>query len=144
MQIDVDIGSSSVARGVIGLVLGYVTSLVVDLAILIEVCAFLPLVMIFLDKHPLVYWSGRDAHYGIDRTVFMVSIWYQTHEHIKGIPMYYKLYRSSQICTLPHTHRLSFIWQKDGLTLIYEARTLLRLGVSRCRTPTRHQNLLSH
>jgi hypothetical protein len=50
MQIDVDIGSSSVARGVIGLVLGYVTSLVVDLAILIEVCAFLPLVMIFLDK----------------------------------------------------------------------------------------------
>jgi hypothetical protein len=96
---------------------------------LIEVCAFLPLVMIFLDKHPLVYWSGRDAHYGINYI---------------GHPMYYKLYRSSQICTLPHTHRLSFIWQKDGLTLIYEARTLLRLGVSRCRTPTRHQNLLSH
>lgn len=41
IQIDVDIGSSSVARSVIGLVLGYVTSLVVDLAILIEVCAFL-------------------------------------------------------------------------------------------------------
>jgi len=38
MQIDVDIGSSSVARSVIGLVLGYVTSIVVDLAILIEVC----------------------------------------------------------------------------------------------------------
>ncbi|EXC12519.1 hypothetical protein L484_012331 [Morus notabilis] len=36
LQIDVDIGSSSVARSVIGLVLGYVTSLVVDLAILIE------------------------------------------------------------------------------------------------------------
>lgn len=49
MQIDVDIGSSSVARGVIGLVLGYVTSLVVDLAILIEVCVFLPLVIIFVD-----------------------------------------------------------------------------------------------
>lgn len=32
-----DIGSSSVARGVIGLVLGYVTSIVVDLAIVIEV-----------------------------------------------------------------------------------------------------------
>ncbi|KAF7152134.1 hypothetical protein RHSIM_Rhsim01G0049300 [Rhododendron simsii] len=31
-----DIGSSSVPRGVISLVLGYVTSLVVDLAILIE------------------------------------------------------------------------------------------------------------
>ncbi|KAL8152605.1 hypothetical protein V2J09_010365 [Rumex salicifolius] len=36
LEIDVDIGSSSVARGVIGLVLGYVTSLVVDLAILLE------------------------------------------------------------------------------------------------------------
>jgi hypothetical protein len=32
----VDIGSSSVARGVVGLVLGYITSVVVDLAILIE------------------------------------------------------------------------------------------------------------
>lgn len=38
LQIDVDIGSSAVARSVIGLVLGYVTSLIVDLAILIEVC----------------------------------------------------------------------------------------------------------
>ncbi|KAG4932826.1 hypothetical protein JHK87_046828 [Glycine soja] len=36
LEIDVDIGSSSVARSVIGLVLGYVTSLVVDLAILIQ------------------------------------------------------------------------------------------------------------
>ncbi|KAL2929927.1 Protein ENHANCED DISEASE RESISTANCE 2 [Bienertia sinuspersici] len=36
LEIDVDIGSSSVARSVIGLVLGYVTSLVVDLAVLIE------------------------------------------------------------------------------------------------------------
>ncbi|OAY46949.1 protein ENHANCED DISEASE RESISTANCE 2-like isoform X3 [Manihot esculenta] len=36
LEIDVDIGSSAVARSVIGLVLGYVTSLVVDLAILIE------------------------------------------------------------------------------------------------------------
>ncbi|KAH9296787.1 hypothetical protein KI387_028469, partial [Taxus chinensis] len=36
LEIDVDIGSSSVARGIIGLVLGYVTSIVVDLAILIE------------------------------------------------------------------------------------------------------------
>ncbi|KAL0334066.1 UNVERIFIED_CONTAM: protein ENHANCED DISEASE RESISTANCE 2-like [Sesamum angustifolium] len=36
LEIDVDIGSSSVARGVISLVLGYVTSLVVDLAIVIE------------------------------------------------------------------------------------------------------------
>ncbi|KAM0002619.1 putative pleckstrin domain, START domain, protein ENHANCED DISEASE RESISTANCE 2 [Helianthus debilis subsp. tardiflorus] len=36
LEIDVDIGSSSVARNVIGIVLGYVTSIVVDLAILIE------------------------------------------------------------------------------------------------------------
>eukprot|EP00246_Nothoceros_aenigmaticus_P012192 TRINITY_DN3653_c0_g1_i3.p1 TRINITY_DN3653_c0_g1~~TRINITY_DN3653_c0_g1_i3.p1 ORF type:complete len:725 (+),score=125.57 TRINITY_DN3653_c0_g1_i3:628-2802(+) len=36
LEIDVDIGSSSVARSVIGLVLGYVSSIVVDLAILIE------------------------------------------------------------------------------------------------------------
>ncbi|ERN10354.1 hypothetical protein AMTR_s00026p00072550 [Amborella trichopoda] len=36
LEIDVDIGSSSVARSIIGLVLGYITSLVVDLAILIE------------------------------------------------------------------------------------------------------------
>ncbi|XP_059066921.1 protein ENHANCED DISEASE RESISTANCE 2 isoform X2 [Cryptomeria japonica] len=36
LEIDVDIGSSSVARGIIGLVLGYVTSIVIDLAILIE------------------------------------------------------------------------------------------------------------
>ncbi|TVU05717.1 hypothetical protein EJB05_48896 [Eragrostis curvula] len=36
LEIDVDIGSSSVARSIIGLVLGYVTSIVVDLAVLIE------------------------------------------------------------------------------------------------------------
>ncbi|KAI3913666.1 hypothetical protein MKX01_035862 [Papaver californicum] len=36
LEIDVDIGSSSVARSIINLVLGYVTSLVVDLAILVE------------------------------------------------------------------------------------------------------------
>ncbi|KAK1395932.1 protein ENHANCED DISEASE RESISTANCE 2-like [Heracleum sosnowskyi] len=36
LEIDVDIGSSPVARSVVGLVLGYVTSLIVDLAILIE------------------------------------------------------------------------------------------------------------
>lgn len=36
LEIDVDIGSSSVARSIVGLVLGYVTSIVVDLAILVE------------------------------------------------------------------------------------------------------------
>lgn len=34
---DVDIGSSSVARNIVGLVIGYVTGLVVDLAVLIQV-----------------------------------------------------------------------------------------------------------
>lgn len=36
LEIDVDIGSSSIAKRIIALVLGYVTSIVVDLAILIE------------------------------------------------------------------------------------------------------------
>jgi len=36
LEIDVNIGSSAVARNVVGLVLGYVTSIVVDLAVLIE------------------------------------------------------------------------------------------------------------
>lgn len=36
LEIDVDIGSSSVARSIINLVLGHVTSLVVDMAVLIE------------------------------------------------------------------------------------------------------------
>lgn len=36
LEIDVDIGSSSVAKSIIGLVLGYITGIVVDLAILIE------------------------------------------------------------------------------------------------------------
>lgn len=48
MQIDVDIGSSSVARSIIGLVLGYVTSIVVDLAILIEVNILFSHVFLFL------------------------------------------------------------------------------------------------
>lgn len=57
MQIDVDIGSSSVARSVIGLVLGYVTSLVVDLAILIEVCVFLFLKLCFTSVFSLIWNS---------------------------------------------------------------------------------------
>lgn len=35
VQIDVDIGSSTVANGVLGLVLGVLTTLVVDLAFLV-------------------------------------------------------------------------------------------------------------
>lgn len=37
VQIDVDIGSSTVANGVLGLVFGVITSLVVDMAFLIQV-----------------------------------------------------------------------------------------------------------
>lgn len=37
MQIDVDIGSSSVANGVLGLVCGVITTLVVDMAFLVQV-----------------------------------------------------------------------------------------------------------
>ena len=40
-QIDVDIGSSTVANGVLGLVVGVITSLVVDMAFLIQVCKFI-------------------------------------------------------------------------------------------------------
>lgn len=36
-QVDVDIGSSTVANGVLGLVFGVVTTLVVDMAFLIQV-----------------------------------------------------------------------------------------------------------
>ncbi|GAY69601.1 hypothetical protein CUMW_289280 [Citrus unshiu] len=37
-QIDVDIGSSTVANGVLGLVVGVITTLVVDMAFLVQVC----------------------------------------------------------------------------------------------------------
>ena len=37
MQLDVDIGSSSVAKGVVNLVIGYVTKLVMEMAFLIQV-----------------------------------------------------------------------------------------------------------
>ncbi|KAF6146243.1 hypothetical protein GIB67_011715 [Kingdonia uniflora] len=36
MQIDVDIGSSTVANGVLGLVCGVITTLVVDMAFLVQ------------------------------------------------------------------------------------------------------------
>jgi len=37
VQIDVDIGSSTVANGVLGLVCGVITTLVVDMAFLVQV-----------------------------------------------------------------------------------------------------------
>lgn len=39
IQLDVDIGSSSVAKGVVNLVLGYLSTLVIELAFLIQVCS---------------------------------------------------------------------------------------------------------
>ena len=39
LQIDVDIGSSTVANGVLGLVCGVITTLVVDMAFLVQVCS---------------------------------------------------------------------------------------------------------
>jgi hypothetical protein len=38
LEVDIDIGSSTVANGVLGLVFGVVTSLVVDMAFLVQVC----------------------------------------------------------------------------------------------------------
>ena len=67
MQIDVDIGSSSVARSIIGLVLGYITSIVVDLAILIEVCTFLLLVL-FESSLVLLVWTCA-LLYGLELVV---------------------------------------------------------------------------
>ena len=40
VQIDVDIGSSTVANGVLGLVCGVITTLVVDMAFLVQVGIF--------------------------------------------------------------------------------------------------------
>lgn len=40
LQIDVDIGSSTVANGVLGLVVGVITTLVVDMAFLVQVRFF--------------------------------------------------------------------------------------------------------
>jgi hypothetical protein len=37
MQLDVDIGSSSVAKGVVNLVIGYLSKLVIEMAFLIQV-----------------------------------------------------------------------------------------------------------
>ncbi|RVW64359.1 Protein enhanced disease resistance 2 [Vitis vinifera] len=39
LEIDVDIGSSTVANGVLGLVCGVITTLVVDMAFLVQVCS---------------------------------------------------------------------------------------------------------
>lgn len=40
MQLGVNVGSSTVARGVLGLVLGYLNNLVIEMAFLIEVVLF--------------------------------------------------------------------------------------------------------
>lgn len=50
VQIDVDIGSSTVANGVLGLVFGVITSLVVDMAFLIQVKTLNLIVWSFLNR----------------------------------------------------------------------------------------------
>jgi hypothetical protein len=40
LEVDVDIGSSTVANGVLGLVFGVITSLVVDMAFLVQVYSY--------------------------------------------------------------------------------------------------------
>ena len=52
---DVDIGSSSVARGVIGLVVGYITGLVIDMAVLIEVTHISPIFSALIRLGDLFY-----------------------------------------------------------------------------------------
>lgn len=47
LQIDVDIGSSTVANGVLRLVIGAITTLVVDMAFLVQVLAKFGLVVLF-------------------------------------------------------------------------------------------------
>ncbi|KAL8536476.1 hypothetical protein ACS0TY_011907 [Phlomoides rotata] len=48
LEIDVDIGSSTVANGVLGLVIGVITTLVVDMAFLVQVFEFLPFMFVCL------------------------------------------------------------------------------------------------
>ncbi|GFY99645.1 ENHANCED DISEASE RESISTANCE protein [Actinidia rufa] len=67
LEIDVDIGSSSVARRVISLVLGYVTSIVVDLAILIE------------EPKAPVSWNLQGAKSSLSSTISNTSM--HTHAH---------------------------------------------------------------
>lgn len=45
LQIDINLGSSGVVRGVMGLVFGYISALVVDMAFFIRVCASLPSIL---------------------------------------------------------------------------------------------------
>lgn len=62
VQIDVDIGSSSVARSVIGVVVGYITSLVVDMAVLIEVTC-----------QPFIYSTLKLLFSPLDFSLFSLS-----------------------------------------------------------------------
>lgn len=57
MQIDVDIGSSTVANGVLGLVIGVITSLVVEMAFLVQVKINKTKTLIFKIVSPLeIFW----------------------------------------------------------------------------------------
>lgn len=54
LQIDINLGSSGVVRGVMGLVFGYISALVVDMAFFIRVCPYHQ----FLVKTPFTLLSG--------------------------------------------------------------------------------------
>jgi hypothetical protein len=65
-QVDIDIGSSTVANGVLGLVFGVVTSLVVDMAFLVQVCPmFSPPHMVIILKATLEsrLQISREVHF---------------------------------------------------------------------------------
>lgn len=75
-----DIGSSSVARSVVGLVLGYVTSVVVDLAFLIEVCLYRhPLfVCLYVCLLLLVFASSSNLLIILNLSEFLVPFCFQS------------------------------------------------------------------
>lgn len=63
MQVDVDIGSSAVANGVLGLVFGVVTTLIVDMAFLIQVCRLSGSLIFFSLYSPRVpFWLSRSQN----------------------------------------------------------------------------------
>ena len=74
MQLDVDIGSSSVAKGVVNLVLGYLSKLVIELAFLIQVL-LLNLIYLYrrcrssyvpLGRHVLFGYFSLCTHFSSD------------------------------------------------------------------------------
>jgi hypothetical protein len=59
VQIDVDIGSSTVANGVLGLVCGVITTLVVDMAFLVQVSLIYSESHVCSEKKIIKHWLNR-------------------------------------------------------------------------------------